>query len=251
MPSWNIHLEAGNRLADHVKLAPKKRQEFLLGCLLPDINNGYVNQPKTVYSHETTHYAKNDKSSLNFYADNETKIKSRDPLYMGYLFHLFTDGYFNYHFYHHFDRLPKSRTMTEDQKRAVKHHDFWLYDTNFRHTLDLDPVALPQIIEKANTIKTVAITEEDVKEVSAILEDNSLNDDIKGEDYLFYTEESLGQLLDNTIKEFICQYLIQDTPGPRPAKELHDDPTMFVASNSSEVSSSTVPNPTAKGNHHA
>ena len=42
MPGWNIHLEAGNRLANKLKFSAPKRKEFLLGCLLPDINNGYI-----------------------------------------------------------------------------------------------------------------------------------------------------------------------------------------------------------------
>ena len=58
MPSWNTHLEAGNRLADKLKLKGKEREEFLLGCLLPDINNGYVNKVKTIKDHNETHYAK-------------------------------------------------------------------------------------------------------------------------------------------------------------------------------------------------
>ena len=244
MPSWNIHLEAGTRLADQLKLRGTPRDEFLLGCLLPDINNGYVNSPAVVYPHHSTHYARNDKSSLNFYADYKAQITSRDPFYLAYLFHLFTDGYFNYHFYHHFSRIPKSRTMTEDEKRAVKHHDFWLYDTNFHHALSL-PANLAPLVTKANTIKTVSIAEKDLQEVNAILQDGHLNDDIKGEDYLFYNTKTLATLLNDTISEFICQYIIRDTPGPRPARELHDDPTMSRTPATKEASHAT------EGNHHA
>ena len=63
MPSWNIHLEAGERLAGKLKLSGKKRKAFLLGCLLPDINNGYINKVKVEKPHEQTHYAFDQKTS--------------------------------------------------------------------------------------------------------------------------------------------------------------------------------------------
>ena len=98
MPGWNVHLEAGERLAKKLKFSGKKRKEFLLGCLLPDINNGYVNHVKTKKEHKETHYAYDQKSSLNFYAENKSEIDKKTPIYLGYLLHLYTDGFFNYDF---------------------------------------------------------------------------------------------------------------------------------------------------------
>ena len=215
MPSWNIHLEAGTRLADKLKLRGKSRQEFLLGCLLPDINNGYINSPDVKYPHHSTHYAFDEKSSLNFYADYAPAIKDRIPIYLGYLFHLFTDGYFNYNFYHNFKHSTLSRGLNEDQKRDIKHHDFWLYDTNFHHTLDVTPEGAEHLATLANQIKTVDIQPKDILEVDTLLKNDRLNDNIRGESYIFYNQKSLDLLLDNTISEFICQYLESPTPGPK------------------------------------
>ena len=106
MPGWNIHLEAGSRLADRLKLSGRARKKFLLGCLLPDINNGYINKVKIEKPHEETHYAYDQKSSLNFYANYKTEIDQQDPICLGYLLHLYTDGYFNYNFYHNIKRSP-------------------------------------------------------------------------------------------------------------------------------------------------
>ena len=66
MPSWNIHLEAGERVAKKLKFTKLAKKEFLLGCILPDINNGYINKVKRRKHHEETHYAYDQKSSLNF-----------------------------------------------------------------------------------------------------------------------------------------------------------------------------------------
>ena len=135
MPGWNIHLEAGERVAKKLKFTKNKRKEFLLGCLLPDINNGYVNKVKVRKHHDETHYAYDQKSSLNFYAENRDKIRERDPIFLGYLFHLYTDGFFNYDFYRTIKRHKMGEGLNHDEKREIKHHYFFLYDTTYHHEL--------------------------------------------------------------------------------------------------------------------
>ncbi len=207
MPSWNIHLESGERLAQKLRFTPEKKREFLVGCLLPDVNNGYINSPKSKFPHHDTHYAFDEKSSLNFYADYSEKIRSRDPIFLGYLFHLFLDGFFNYDFYHKAKHSSLTEHLNEDQKRDMKHHDFWLFDTNFHHALSLMPETAKILADKANQIKNVNVTPEDLLEVDRILTDNHLNDAIRGEQYIFYTEAALEQVLKNAIDEFSRQYL--------------------------------------------
>ena len=206
MPSWNIHLEAGNRIADKLKLNPKERKEFLVGCLLPDINNGYINNPDTIKSHQETHYAYNQKSSLNFYAENKAKIDQKAPIYLGYLFHLYTDGFFNYDFYHSIKRHPFS-TKTENEKRDIKHHDFWIYDTNFHHKITLTKEEAKNIATTACHINAVQITPSDILEISEILERGDINDKIKNSQYIFYTKEALGNLLEDMCESFANDYL--------------------------------------------
>ena len=207
MPSWNIHLEAGNRLADKLKFAGKKRKEFLLGCLLPDINNGYINKVKTKKHHEETHYAYDQKSSLNFYAENREQINTKDPIFLGYLFHLYTDGFFNYDFYRTIKRDPKFKNLDHDQKRTIKHHDFWLYDTNFHHHLDFKPEDLSDLVARANAVPATDITPEDIEDVERILTDGDLNQKIKGDKYQFYTKKRLDQLMDDMLDSFCHDYL--------------------------------------------
>ena len=109
-------MEAGNRLADAMNLKGAPRQEFLVGCLIPDINNGYINNPKTLKEHRETHYAYDQKSSLNFYAENRDEIQQKSPIYLGYLFHLYTDGFFNYDFYRSIKRSPLGEGKTHDER---------------------------------------------------------------------------------------------------------------------------------------
>ena len=210
MPSWNIHLEAGNRIAKKLRFNKKEKQEFLFGCLLPDINNGYINNPKITKPHHETHYAYDQKSSLNFYAENKSEIDAKNPIYLGYLFHLYTDGFFNYDFYRTIKRHPLGQDKTHEEKTKIKHHDFWLYDTNFHHSLDIDEKTAAEIAKKACKINAVQISVEDILDVNGILKHSDLNDDIKNDDYIFYSEESLNNLLEDMIESFTNDYLRED-----------------------------------------
>lgn len=207
MPSWNIHLEAGERLAKKLKFTGAKRQEFLFACILPDINNGYINKVKTRKHHEETHYAYDQRSSLNFYAENRELINARDPIYLGYLFHLYTDGFFNYDFYRTIKRHKLGQGLNHDAKCKIKHHDFWLYDTNFHHELNLTSDDLPALAARANTIPATDITTEDIADVIRIITEDALNQSLRGDKYQFYTKKRLDELMEDMIESFTNDYL--------------------------------------------
>lgn len=200
-------MEAGSRLADRLKLSGAKRQEFLLGCILPDINNGYINHVGVKKHHHETHYAYNDKSTKNFYAENQAEIDAKNPIFLGYLFHLYTDGYFNHTFYREIKKSPLSAQLPSDEWRGIKHHDFWLYDTKFRHRLGIKKTELARLAKCANTIKVIEITPQDIENVEKVLADDSFNSHMKGNHYIFYDENDLDDLLEETIQSFIHDYL--------------------------------------------
>ncbi|MBR2708986.1 hypothetical protein IKE98_01490 [Candidatus Saccharibacteria bacterium] len=210
MPSWNIHLEAGNRLADKLKFKGKARQEFLLGCLLPDINNGYINKVSTRKEHGETHYAYNQRSSLNFYAENKDEIDRKDPIFLGYLFHLYTDGFFNYDFYRTIKRHRLGEGLSHEEKQRIKHHDFWVYDTNFHHHLEYTPSDLGRLASYANQINVTDITPEDIENIEHILTDEAFGQNMKGEKYQFYTKKRLDDLMEDMIDSFSHDYLGED-----------------------------------------
>ncbi len=208
MPGWNIHLEAGERLAKKLKFSDQKRKEFLLGCLLPDINNGYINQVKTKKEHSETHYAFDQKSSLNFYAENKTEIDQKNPIFLGYLFHLYTDGFFNYDFYRTIKRDPLGDGLDHIEKRKIKHHDFRLYDMKYHHHLDIENrEESERLAALANQINIPEITPEDIEDVERILMSDALRNYVEDEEYLFYTEERLDNLLEDMIESFSNDYL--------------------------------------------
>ncbi|MBR2855342.1 zinc dependent phospholipase C family protein [Candidatus Saccharibacteria bacterium] len=207
MPGWNIHLEAGERVARRLKFSGMKRKDFLAGCVLPDINNGYINRVKKKKLHEETHYAYDQKSSLNFYAENRDKIRERDPIFLGYLFHLYVDGFFNYDFYRTIKRDKLGEGLDHVQKRKIKHHDFWLFDTMFHHTLRVKPEELEDLAKRASEVSAAEITAEDLADVERILVEDNLNDELKGQKYQFYTQERLDNLLEDAIDSFMNDYV--------------------------------------------
>lgn len=207
MPSWNIHLEAGTRLADRMKLTGEERKEFLLGCLLPDINNGYINKVKVKKEHGETHYAFDKKSSMNFYAENKERIKAGEPIFLGYLFHLYTDGYFNYEFYRTIKHHKLGEGLDHAEKRKIKHHDFWVYDAGFNHSLKINHEDAVRLAKLANKIPRTELTAEDIEEVERLLNDADINSEIRGEKYIFYSKKELDDMVDRLVASFAYEYV--------------------------------------------
>lgn len=206
MPSWSIHLEAGNRIADKLKFSPEKRKEFLVSCILPDINNGYVNNPHIHKEHCETHYVDGRDPIQNFYKENETEIENRDPIFLGYLFHLYTDCTFNQDFEKRIEGHSISK-KTETEQENIKHNDFWLYGTNFYHVLNITPDEAATFAKKACKIKPVEINADDILEVADIIRINKINDAIKDNEYIVYTKEDFDQLLEIVCEDFAKKYL--------------------------------------------
>lgn len=206
MPGWNIHLEVGERIAKHLKISGKQKDEFLLGCLLPDINNGYINKVKVQLAHAETHWAFDEKSSLNFYAKYKKEIDAREPIYLGYLVHLYTDGYFNYHFYHHIKRTAIGENLDHDAKQKIKHNDFWIYDAKYIDR-NLNVRDKAEAVLKANKINRVNVDESELCDVEEIIASNMYSKLVKGKKYIFYTEKWLDELMDEMIESFAVKYL--------------------------------------------
>ena len=210
MPGWNIHLEAGRRLSKRIKLPKEVEEEFLFGCLLPDINNGYVNKKvKEVKEHHETHWAFNDKSSLNFYASYKKQVDERDPIYLGYLLHLYTDGYFNYNFYRTVKRRGKFKKLTREEKQDLKHNDFWKYDAEFS---DCEFVVRDKenVVKKANKIQGVKLDEEEVEEIEEIMNSDKFEQAARERDYIFYTKEKLDVLMEEMLDSFVSDYVREE-----------------------------------------
>ena len=69
MPNWKTHLEVGKKLNKYLKYNTKEFNMFLLGSILPDINNSHiVTDISTKIGHDITHVRKQKNPSyIEFY----------------------------------------------------------------------------------------------------------------------------------------------------------------------------------------
>lgn len=203
MPNWKVHIEVGKRLNEKLNYNKEDLNLFLLGSILPDINNCYIvtNISKRI-DHDTTHMGKfNETSYLNFYNKYKKEIAKNNPLFVGYLAHLYTDYSWNIDFYKNFANLdiPKEE---RDKLRIMKQSDFKVYNNKFiENKIDIENInrALDEIIK----ISEISITREDILEVIDFLKNQKAYEN----ELQFYSMEKLDELMSNTIKG--CKDLLQ------------------------------------------
>lgn len=220
MPGWNVHVEVGKRMARRLKLDGREREEFLLGNLLPDINNGYLNKRVGVKrTHRQTHWAFDEKSSENFYKEYWGRILAREAIFLGYLLHLYTDGYFNYSFYREFDRDGERKKLDGEEKHRIKQHDFWVYDTKYKEN-ELVVSDRARAVKVANQIKWVELRAEDILEVEEVLRDDYYIKAKEGKPYKFFTEAGLDKVMEEVLAGYQGKYLEGGVERGQKVKEV-------------------------------
>lgn len=185
MPNWNVHLEVGKRLNKKLNL---DNDLFMLGNILPDINNNYIVKGiSKVLTHSYTHYTDNNIYSYkNFY--EEYKNKLNNPLILGYYTHLYTDFLFNNNFY-----TKVSSDLDHDILRKMKQNDFKKFNNKFLdNKLDID---IDKCLENVKVLERINIDKNDLELVVDYL-NNRKKEELT---YNFYTEEELDNLLDKTV----------------------------------------------------
>ena len=100
MPNWKTHLEVGKRLNKYLKYDEEELNMFLFGSILPDINNSHiVTDISEKIGHDVTHIRKQKNLSyIEFYNKYSEKIINNNPIFVGYLAHIYTDEIWNNHF---------------------------------------------------------------------------------------------------------------------------------------------------------
>ena len=91
MPTWKTHIKIAKDLLKKLDLNESDQELFLIGNILPDINNSYVvKYIKVKIDHQKTHYVNDEIPSYQkFY--NEYKDKLNNYLVLGYFVHLYID----------------------------------------------------------------------------------------------------------------------------------------------------------------
>lgn len=193
MPNWKVHLEIGKRLNNYLKYNDSDYNEFLLGNILPDINNSYiVGDIKTKIGHTVTHFDKGDfHHHLSFLSKYQDRL--HEPIYLGYYVHLYTDYLFNHEFY----QMIKKRKLDyikKDALKMIKQHDFKVFNNNYlSNTIKLND--LSDIVNKIN-IDEVNICENDLVNVINYINNTPFYEG----NYKFFEKDNLDNILDNAVK---------------------------------------------------
>lgn len=196
MPNWKTHLEIGKKLNDYLKYDEVRLNLFLLGNILPDINNCYiVTNISQKISHDITHM-RNLKTIpyMEFYNKYKEEIYIKNPIFVGYLTHLYTDYIWNKNFYEKVDGL-KIKDKTHDELRIIKQNDFKIYNAKFiRNIINLEN--FETALNEIEKISEVSIKKEDIERIMEFLR----NQELCEEKMKFYTEEELDNLIEETIE---------------------------------------------------
>lgn len=197
MPNWKTHLEISRRLNEKYKFNDKDYELFLIGSILPDINNSYVvTDISKKIGHSVTHFWNQEKPSyICFYNKYQQDIDEHNPIFVGYVTHLYTDYTWNNNFY---TSVSKRNFIEKDKEklRILKQSDFKIYNNKFvdRH-IELKNNLYEEVLERIKVISEVDIIRKDLENVCEFLKENHKYI----AKYQFYTEQELDELLDKTI----------------------------------------------------
>lgn len=195
MPNWKTHLEVGKRLNKYLKYDEEELNMFLFGSILPDINNSHiVTDISEKIGHDVTHIRKQKNLSyIEFYNKYSEEIINNNPLFVGYLAHIYTDEIWNDHFYQK-NEIIQMKDKSHDELRIMKQKDFEIYNSKFvDNIIELDNIT--ELLEQITKIAEVSITKEDIEKVIEFIRNQK---GITGELKL-HTEDELAKLLDETI----------------------------------------------------
>ncbi len=200
MPNWKTHLEISNRINEVYGFKGIDLKRLLLASVLPDINNSHiVKEISKKINHEVTHcYEENVPSYLVFYKKYKKEIENKNPIFVGYVTHLYTDYTWNNNFYTNVSK----RKYPDDDKvalRIMKQSDFRIFNNKFeeRSIGNLSDEELDILENDCKNISEVSITKDDIIKVMDFLNGNHFYD----AKLQFYTLEELEELLQDTVKK--------------------------------------------------
>ena len=199
VPNWKTHLEVGKRLQKWLKYSGEDYHLFLLGNVLPDINNGYiVKNISTRLPHHHTHFSDDETPSyIRFENDYQGEMR-KSPLVYGYFTHLFTDYYWNNDYYTKID-IRGMASEDHTKLRIMKQDDFKVYNNKFiENTFEI--LDFNTALQEIKRIHRVSITKEDILEVENFLNRRDTNTD---KNFQFYQEQELDELLEKTVDELL------------------------------------------------
>lgn len=189
MPTWKTHIKIARELLKNLDLSETDQELFLIGNILPDINNSYVVKDiKVKIDHQKTHYVYDEIPSYQrFY--NEYKDKMNNYIVLGYFVHLYVDYFWNDYFYKKY-----TLNISKDKIRKIKQIDFLVYANKFiNEKLYLNNY--DYILDNSKLISNISISKEDL--INVLNYFNNL--ELSVLNYTIMNEKELDILFNNTL----------------------------------------------------
>lgn len=200
MPNWKTHLEIGKRIAKRLNYQDEEMNLFLLGNILPDINNCYiVKNISTQLGHHYTHYSDDETPSYIRFENEFKNYIPKNVLIFGYFTHLYTDYIWNDDFYTKVAQRGMN-TISHDILRIMKQADFQRYNNEFCENNSIQISDLNKALLEIQKIDRVSITRADIEEVIHFLNAQKSDGDYHFE---FYQKEELDILLEKTVRNVL------------------------------------------------
>lgn len=205
MAEWNTHLYCARKVSEKLNLEDVQKDLFLFGNLIPDVNPGWVIKPETRIEQYITHFDVEKSGpqyfweAYRFYEKYEAEIRKKNPVYLGFLFHLWVDVKLTSDF---MSRVPMSQMISRGiDVREWKWKDNRLFIKDFPQTISRENIALA--VEAAKGIEEINVTENDLNHAVDFLENRNVGDGIDDYSYQVYGQESMRKLFDEISLDFV------------------------------------------------
>lgn len=201
MADWNTHLYCAHRVNRVLQYDGKDLDMFLFGNLLPDVNMGWIIECGAHLEQADTHFDAIGQeyfwAPLRFYEKYKTEIDSEDPLFLGYLFHLWLDVSFMTDFV---NRIPMSQMISDYHNvRQLKWKDAGLFSKEYRFPLSAEHI--DDIVVHSKAIEEISITADDLLRVVEYT--NSESQEYEADEYYLYTKEEFAEFYERICCDFI------------------------------------------------
>lgn len=199
MPNWKIHIEIAKRLKEDLNYSSNDYELFLLGSILPDINNGYsIKDVSKQISHRYTHYRHEEKEMHLAFLNNYGEEVFHNPLLFGYFIHLYTDYFWNIDFKMRAQKNKELSSLSKVDLRIIKQREFRSYNNNYIDNY-LDIKKIRNCVKACKRIDRISIKEADIRKTMEFLKVQKLSTKV----LKYYTKEELDTLLNTTISNIL------------------------------------------------
>jgi len=203
MADWLTHLYCAEKVNKDMGFSGEKLELFFFGNLLPDVNPGWLIAPKVEIEQAITHFEAGITgqgyfwSPQRFFEKYESKIREKNPIYLGYMFHLWLDVAFMTDFV---SRVRMSdMVMNGEEAREWKWKDLAFYISK-KTTVFLNGDIAPMVVAGAEGIEETDISEEDIRKIPGFLEDVKKGETETG--YRIYSDEELTDFFERVCSDF-------------------------------------------------